>query len=142
VTKPRLVAPPDGWPPPWPLLIEVLAVPGTDGWALVGGLMTQVHAKLAGVSPNRTTNDVDLLVDVLTRRSSVTSVVAGLRTLGFEPQEPGWPRSPFHRSRVVEQPQRFGGTCATNLAAPPVSSDDRSPGAGRRGGAETNHCRR
>lgn len=93
------MAPPGGWPPPWPLLVEVLGADAASGWALVGGLMTQVHAMLAGVAPRRTTHDVDLLVDVLARRASVTSVVADLRSRGFEAQEPGWPGSPFHRMR-------------------------------------------
>jgi hypothetical protein len=61
--------------------------------------MAQVHAMLAGVTPHRTTHDVDLLVDVLARRASVASVVADLRSRGFEAQEPGWPDSPFHRMR-------------------------------------------
>jgi hypothetical protein len=61
--------------------------------------MTQVHAMLADVCPHRTTNDVDLLVDVVARRSSVRRVVTDLLSRGFEPQEPGWPDSPFHRLR-------------------------------------------
>jgi hypothetical protein len=99
MTTPRIVAPSDGWQPPWPLLVEVLGATAASAWALVGGLMTQVHAMLAGVAPHRTTHDVDLLVDVLARRASAASVVADLRSRGFETQEPGWPGSAFHRMR-------------------------------------------
>jgi hypothetical protein len=81
------------------LLFELLSPTRPGEWALVGGLMTQTHALLAGVTPQRTTEDVDLLVDVLTRRSSVAAVVTGLESAGFEPVEPGWPESPFHRLR-------------------------------------------
>jgi hypothetical protein len=61
--------------------------------------MTQVHVTLARVARHRTTEDVDLLVDVLAGPASVNAVVADLTSIGFEPKEPSWPRSPFHRLR-------------------------------------------
>jgi hypothetical protein len=62
-------------------------------------MMVDIHARLAGVAPVRVTNDVDLLLDLLTRRASVSSIVADLEGLGFALQEPGWPDAPFHRLR-------------------------------------------
>jgi len=68
-------------------------------WTLVGGMMVHIHARLAGLPPARVTNDVDLLLDLMAGKASVTSVAADLTSLGFSPQEPGWPEAPFHRLR-------------------------------------------
>jgi len=92
-----LTTPDGGWPPPWPLLLEVARSTHADMWVLVGGLMVQAHALLAGVRPTRVTTDVDMLLDFLTRDASTGTVVADLLALGFTPQEPGWPDAPFHR---------------------------------------------
>lgn len=92
-------APPGGWGPPWPLVREVAeAVPG-QSWVVVGGLMTHVHARLVGVQPPRTTDDVDVLLDVVAGRASATTVAGALRQLGFTLVEPGWQDSPVHRFR-------------------------------------------
>jgi hypothetical protein len=61
--------------------------------------MVQAHALLSGITPPRTTTDVDLLLDVLSHRTSAHTVVTALRQIGFIAQEPGWPESPFHRLR-------------------------------------------
>ena len=63
---------------------------------LVGGLMTQVHAGLAGFA-SRATDDVDVLVDVLASSRNVSAVIRSLEKMGFEPQEPGLRGSAFHR---------------------------------------------
>lgn len=63
---------------------------------LVGGLMTQAHAMLAGYS-SRATTDVDVLIDVMASSANVGKVVRGLESIGFELREPGLRGSAFHR---------------------------------------------
>jgi hypothetical protein len=61
-------------------LFEVAQGSHRDLWVLVGGLMVQAHAMLAGVTPTRATTDVDLMLDFLTRDASTQTVVADLPT--------------------------------------------------------------
>jgi len=68
-------------------------------WTVVGGMMVQIHAMLAGIPLIRVTNDVDLLLDLMTSKASVTQIAADLTSLGFTPQEPRWAGAPFHRLR-------------------------------------------
>ena len=95
----RVAAPPGGWAPPWPLVIEVAATLPAASWVLVGGLMVQRHARAAGVIEVRPTHDVDVLVDVMAAGVSMGAVAALLAGRGFEVVEPGWPDSPVHRLR-------------------------------------------
>jgi len=95
----QLTIPAEGWPPPWPLLLEVAQSSQANTWTLVGGMMVQIHTRLAGTDPHRTTNDIDLLLDLMPRQASVVSVVGDLTALGFTTQEPSWPNAPFHRLR-------------------------------------------
>ena len=99
MTQPILIAPEGGWPIPWPLLFDVAEATPAHSWVLVGGMMVQAHAMLANIAPPRTTTDVDLLLDILSNRTSAQTVVTALRQIGFTTQEPGWPESPFHRLR-------------------------------------------
>lgn len=46
---------------PWPTIFAVAEATDTTTWVLVGGLMTQVHARSAGIAPPRTTGDVDVV---------------------------------------------------------------------------------
>ncbi len=79
-----IVAPPGGWAPPWPLLVEIsLALP-VGRWMLVGGLMVQLHARAAGVDEVRPTDDVDVLIDVMGTDVTVAVVAGRLRELDFE----------------------------------------------------------
>lgn len=55
---------------------------------LVGGLMTQAHAMLAGYE-SRATQDIDLLIDVMANTSNISMVVRQLQVMGFDLQEPG-----------------------------------------------------
>jgi len=82
--------------PPWSLLLEV-AQRVSAKWILVGGLMVQIHALLTGLSPSRTTNDVDMLLDLVANRAAVGRVLADLYAIGFISQDPGWPDAPYHR---------------------------------------------
>ena len=78
MTVMRVTAPPGGWAPPWPLVIEVAATLPESSWVLVGGLMVQLHARAAGVADVRPTHDVDALVDVMAAGSAWPRSHAGL----------------------------------------------------------------
>lgn len=82
--------------PAWKTVFDISDLVPHDSWMLVGGLMTQVHAGLAGLS-SRATDDVDMLVDVLASSRNVGAVIRSLEKMGFEPQEPGLRGSAFHR---------------------------------------------
>jgi hypothetical protein len=77
VTTRHITAPPGGWAPPWPLVVEVAAALPVGSWFLVGGLMVQLHARAA----------------------SVVSIADLLVGRGFEVVEPAWPDAPVHRLR-------------------------------------------
>lgn len=94
-----IVAPPGGWAPPWPLVVEIAATLPIGSWVLVGGLMVQLHARAAGVDEVRTTNDVDALVDVVGADVTVSFVAGRLGDSGFEVVEPGWDDAFAHRLR-------------------------------------------
>jgi len=97
MTEIAIAAPPGGWAAPWPLVVEIAAVLPVGSWVLVGGLMVQLHARVAGVELVRPTDDVDALVDVMAEGVTVSSIADRLRTLGFGVVEPGWENSPAHR---------------------------------------------
>ena len=82
--------------PAWKTVLDISEHVPKDSWMLVGGLMTQVHAGLAGYA-SRATVDVDVLVDVLASPHNVNAVIRSLERMGFEPQEPGLRGSVFHR---------------------------------------------
>ena len=84
-----ITAPPGGWARPWPLVVEVATTLPVGSWVLVGGLMVQLHARVAGVDAVRPTEDVDALVDVMAAGVTVSSIADRLRELGFEIVEPG-----------------------------------------------------
>ena len=99
MTTLRVTAPPGGWAPPWPVVIEIASVLPPRSWVLVGGLMVQLHARAAGVEEVRPTHDVDALVDVMAAGVSMAGITAALTAIGFAVVEPGWPGSPAHRLR-------------------------------------------
>ncbi|MBU4213221.1 MAG: hypothetical protein KJ792_01035 [Actinobacteria bacterium] len=80
-------------------MTEVAELLPVGSWALVGGLMVQLHARAAGINDLRPTADVDMLVDALAAGTSVAGIAARLRAHGFEVVEPGWPNAPTHRLR-------------------------------------------
>lgn len=82
--------------PAWKTVLDISELVPQDSWMLVGGLMTQVHAGLAGMR-SRATDDVDMLVDVLASARNIGAVTRSLEKMGFEPQEPGLRGSAFHR---------------------------------------------
>lgn len=90
--------------PPWTTVFEVAEAIKVEEWVLVGGLMVQLHARRAFIPPPRATKDVDLLADVLTNRSSLTSIAATLGAIGFEVAMPDSRHAPAYRyARGEEQ---------------------------------------
>ena len=84
--------------PPWDTVIAIADALPMNSWILVGGLMTQAHAILAG-HESRATHDIDLLIDVMSDTSNISVVMSCLQDMGFELQEPGLRGTAFHRMR-------------------------------------------
>jgi hypothetical protein len=74
--------------PPWPTVFEIAEHTDTGAWVLIGGLMVQVHAIAAGITPPRPTRDVDVVVDVATAAGRFVEVSTALRGAGFDPHVP------------------------------------------------------
>jgi len=81
---------------PWDTVFQLADTTNKNSWLLIGGLMTQAHAMLAGYE-SRATRDIDMLIDVMADTRNINSVVSSIEELGFEKQEPGFSGSPFHR---------------------------------------------
>lgn len=60
----RVQTPAGGWFEPWPVVFELVESAGQP-IVLVGGLMTELHSLVGGVSDFRPTDDVDLLVNMM-----------------------------------------------------------------------------
>lgn len=73
-----------GWPQPWPAVAELAAVLPTEGWTLVGGLMTQLHTIHGGLGVVRPTNDVDIVLHIETTRGLPGETAAALRSIGYD----------------------------------------------------------
>ncbi len=79
--------PPGGWGTPWPQCLELAReIPSTQ-WTLVGGLMVQLHAAVAGLEVTRPTADVDIVLHVETGAASAPQIRATLQRLGYELEE-------------------------------------------------------
>ena len=96
MTPVHIAEPGGGWGHPWLVVFELTRTCG-ESFVLVGGLMVQLHSMIANIGELRPTDDVDLLVDVLSDRSRVGAVVAALRAAGFRVREPLSTRAPIHR---------------------------------------------
>lgn len=81
-------APPGGWPPPWPQLVEIVQVIPPSQWTLVGGLMVQLHAAHAGLTLTRPTRDVDMILHIETGAATFSGVQRELELLGYVLSEP------------------------------------------------------
>lgn len=81
---------------PWDVVIELGGGLQEGSWMLVGGLMTQAHAMIAG-HQSRATVDVDVLVDVMASTSNISAMVRQLEGMGFALKEPGLRGTAFHR---------------------------------------------
>lgn len=93
----ELTAPPGGWHEPWPTVFEIAETLVSTSIVLVGGLMVQVHSRLANVGEFRPTRDVDILIDLLAGDATVAAVAGGLQSVGFELQIPHSAGAPSHR---------------------------------------------
>lgn len=76
-----------GWRHPWPVVFELVRECG-ESIVLVGGLMVQLHSMMADVGELRPTDDVDVLVDLLSDKNTIGAVVAALCAAGFRLREP------------------------------------------------------
>ena len=70
--------------PAWQTVIELAESGVSAEWTLVGGLMVAAHARRAGVVMRRPTDDVDVLVDYVANRSSLSQARTALLQIGFE----------------------------------------------------------
>lgn len=70
--------------PAWRTVIELAESGVSENWTLVGGLMVAAHARRAGVIMRRPTDDVDVLVDYMANRSSLSQARTALLQIGFE----------------------------------------------------------
>jgi hypothetical protein len=68
--------------PPWDTVIQLADVMDKDAWLLVGGLMVQAHAVIAG-RESRATQDIDMLINILADGNNLGKVYRGLQSAGF-----------------------------------------------------------
>lgn len=80
----ELAEPVGGWGAPWPAAFEVAAALAPSSWTLVGGLMVQLHAHLAGVTPPRATRDVDAALHLETGVHTYPAAAVALQGIGYE----------------------------------------------------------
>lgn len=92
----QLEEPTGGFAPPWPLALELAEAMPPGSWTLVGGLMVQLHALHAGMIPQRSTTDVDIVVHIETTMSWARTTQA-LHQCGYRLQRPNNPKAPSHR---------------------------------------------
>lgn len=57
-------------------------------WTLIGGLMVQSHCAEYDVKPTRTTDDIDLAIDVFANRTTLRKITIMLQQLGFSDVTP------------------------------------------------------
>lgn len=89
--------PSGGFPPPWPLAVELAHLLPTASWTLVGGLMVQLHALHAGMVPQRSTVDVDIVLHIETDRITWVRTSEALLSAGFGLRQPHNVKAPLHR---------------------------------------------
>lgn len=88
-----VAAAPGGWPKPWPNVAEIADHLPSERWALVGGLMVQLHAVHHRVGAIRPTNDVDIVLHVETFRGAPAATANALESLGYRLTTPLDPRN-------------------------------------------------
>lgn len=67
---------------PWNMVYTLAEEVDPDSWLLVGGLMVQAHARLAGVE-FRPTSDADFMADILSDNMSASRIVHALERHGY-----------------------------------------------------------
>lgn len=89
--------PPGGWAAPWPQCVELAKALSASKWTLVGGLMVQLHAAVAGLEVTRPTSDVDIVLHVETGSITAGELTETLRVLGYHLKTSINERAPAHR---------------------------------------------
>jgi hypothetical protein len=92
-----MAEPRGGFLSPWPLALELTRVMPQGSWTLVGGLMVQLHALHAEMTPQRSTTDVDIVLHIETDQISWVRTSEALRSVGFVLQPPNDRKGPLHR---------------------------------------------
>lgn len=69
--------------PPWPVAFELARLLPEHSWTLVGGLMVQLHAAVAGLPASRATVDVDSALHLETGAVNFADAAALLSSAGF-----------------------------------------------------------
>ncbi|MDQ1246167.1 MAG: hypothetical protein QG597_534 [Actinomycetota bacterium] len=98
--------------PPWPTAFELASLLPPASWTLVGGLMVQLHARLANLPPSRTTRDVDCALHLETKATTFAQTVQALGSVGFLLDE-----STGHAYRFDRGPDRVDVLCSDRYAA-------------------------
>lgn len=69
--------------PPWPVAFELARLLPAHSWTLVGGLMVQMHATIAGLPAGRATVDVDSTLHLETGAVGFAQAASLLSAAGF-----------------------------------------------------------
>lgn len=69
----------------WSQLVELSRHLHLDDWLLIGGQMVALHCQLAGLIPGRTTDDIDVVANVVTTSRALSRCQAAARAMGLDP---------------------------------------------------------
>ena len=79
-TMPPLTGALDGL---WDVILDLADHLPANSWALVGGQMVMAHGLVAGRTPTRASQDVDVLGNLTASSTALRTAVAAVRNLGF-----------------------------------------------------------
>lgn len=83
----------------WSALVRFARELSPWDWVLVGGQMVALHGYIAGTVPPRTSEDIDIVANVLVRRNSLEACASAAEHINLRP------KPPVHGRRL----QRFEG---------------------------------
>lgn len=83
----------------WSALVRFARELSPWDWVLVGGQMVALHGYIAGTVPPRTSEDIDVVANVLVRRNSLEACASAAEHINLRP------KPPMHGRRL----QRFEG---------------------------------
>jgi hypothetical protein len=86
-----------GWEHPWPNAFEISRVFPSENWTLVGGLMVQLHSLLSGISVQRPTDDLDMLLHIEIATGLPAEAARVLEQLGYQLRPPTTRKAPAYR---------------------------------------------
>ena len=87
MTTVRVDTPDGGWFDQWQVVFDLVDGAGAR-IVLIGGLMTELHALIAGIDSYRPTDDVDFLINLMDPASTVGTWHSRLLQAGFALQPP------------------------------------------------------